>query len=104
MNNFKLELANKFEEESSKKKLMSIMKDQTSKTHFFNFLKSKQYQNLLKTIDSDQITKDFTKAMDEGFSLEDIMTQYEKYKTSEITFEQVAERRAEILKTRKLLK
>ena len=93
----------KFTDKDDKKKFKSMMKDKTAKTDFFNFLKSRQYQNLLKTIDSDQLIEDFTKAMDEGFTIEDIMAQYEIYQTSEMTFEQVDERRAEILKTRKLL-
>lgn len=82
----------KFEPEDQKR-FNKIMKDPASKAKFFEFLKSKQFKQLTKDIDSDQLIEDFTKAMDEGFSLDDIMKQYEVFQTTEMTFEQVAERR-----------
>jgi|GEM_PF-3423617 hypothetical protein len=98
-------LTEKFTDKEDQKKFKSMMKDATSKNQFFNFLKSRQYQNLMKTVDSDQLIEDFTKAMDEGFSLDEIMTQYEIFQNSEMTFEQVAERREQIINSgRQLLK
>jgi len=91
-------LTEKITDINDKKKFKSMMKDATSKAQFFTFLKSRQYQNLLHTVDSDQLIEDFTKAHDEGFSLEEIMQQYEIYQTTELTFEQLEERRAEIKK------
>lgn len=85
-------------------KFNKMMKDKEKKDNFYKFLRSRQYQTLIKNyLDSDQLVEDFTKASDEGFSIDEIMTQYEIFQNSEMTFEQVDERRAEILKTRKLL-
>lgn len=96
-------LTEKITDTDNRKKFKSMMKEATSKAQFFSFLNSRQYENLLSSLDSDQLIEDFTKAHDEGFTLDEIMQQYEIYQTSEMTFEQVDERRAEILKNRKLL-
>jgi hypothetical protein len=61
---------------------------------FFQFLSSQQFKTLSKYADSDQIIEDFTKAIDEGFSIDDIMEGYEDFLNSDMTFEQVNERRS----------
>jgi flavodoxin len=61
---------------------------------FFQFLSSQQFKTLSKYADSDQIIEDFTKAVDEGFSVDEIMKGYEDFLNSEMTFEQVNERRS----------
>jgi hypothetical protein len=60
---------------------------------FFQFLSSQQFKTLSKYADSDQIIEDFTKANDEGFSVDEIMQGYEEFLNSDMTFEQVQERR-----------
>jgi hypothetical protein len=60
---------------------------------FFQFLSSQQFKTLSKYADSDQIIEDFTSADSEGFSLDTIMQGYEEFLNSDMTFEQVSERR-----------
>lgn len=88
-----------------KKKFKKMMKDTDRKSEFYEFLRTRQFEHLRKNyVDSNQLIEDFTKASDEGFTIEEIMQQYEAFQNSEMTFEQVDERRTEILKTRKMLK
>lgn len=88
-----------------KKKFKKMMKDTDRKAEFYEFLRTRQFEHLRKNyVDSNQLIEDFTKASDEGFTIEEIMQQYEAFQNSEMTFEQVDERRTEILKTRKMLK
>jgi hypothetical protein len=60
---------------------------------FFQFLSSEQFKNLSKYVDSHQLIEDYDLAMTQGFSKEEIEKQYQQYLNSEMTFEQVAERR-----------
>lgn len=64
-----------------------------NKTQFFNFLSSKQFKTLCKMVDSDQIIEDFTQAMDDGYTASEIRKQYDEFLNSDMTFEQIAERR-----------
>lgn len=63
------------------------------KKKFFQFLSSQQFKTLSKYADSDQIIEDFATATRDGFSIDEIMQGYEEFLNSEMTFEQVAERR-----------
>lgn len=67
---------------------------------FFDFLSSSQFKALLRYIPSDKLVEDFTKANDEGFSVDQIMQDYETFMNSSMTFEQVEERRQAIIKSR----
>lgn len=61
---------------------------------FTDFLYSQQFKTLKQLADSNQVLEDFNKAIDEGFTVKQIMKQYQQFLTSDMTFEQVAERRA----------
>lgn len=61
--------------------------------NFSQFLYSQQFKTLRGMVDSNQVLEDFNQAMDEGFTVKQIMRQYEKFITTDMTFEQVAERR-----------
>lgn len=61
---------------------------------FFAFLGSQQFKSLSKIVDSDQLVEDFSQAIDDGYNAAEIQQQYEDFLTSEMTFEQVQERRA----------
>lgn len=61
---------------------------------FYDFLTSKQFETLKMFADSDTIIEDFDTALSEGFTIYDIMRDYDLYLRSEsITFEQLQERR-----------
>jgi hypothetical protein len=60
---------------------------------FFNFLSSKQFESLSMRVDSNQVVSDYDKANDEGFNTEQIQKQYDEFLNSDMTFEQVEERR-----------
>jgi hypothetical protein len=63
---------------------------------FFEFLSSQQFKTLSSYADSDQIIEDFNVAIDDGFSIKQIERQYTEYLNTEMTFEQVAEKREKI--------
>jgi hypothetical protein len=62
---------------------------------FFDFLSSQQFKSLSMRVDSNQVVSDFTQANDEGFSPEQITKQYDEFLNSDMTFEQVEERRSQ---------
>lgn len=78
-------------------KHVQIFKDKgieiVDKKKFFNFLSSKQFKTLSKYVPSDELVEDFNNAMDDGYKVGEIKKQYQDYLNSEMTFEQVAERR-----------
>lgn len=61
---------------------------------FTQFLYSEQFKDLKKYVASDQLLTDFSKAMDDGATPQQIMADYEDFMNSDITFEQIAEQRA----------
>lgn len=67
---------------------------------FEDFLKSSEFKKLKSRIDSDQIFEDFAEALNEGEEYQDIIAGYREYLDTEMTFEQVAEKR----KQKRLLK
>jgi hypothetical protein len=60
---------------------------------FFQFLSSQQFKMLNKYVDSHQLIEDYDLALTQGFTDEEIRKQYGMFLMSEMTFEQVAERR-----------
>lgn len=60
---------------------------------FKSFLSSKQFKTLKKMVDSDELIEDFSSASDEGFSLDEIMSQYQEFLDSNITFDELEELR-----------
>lgn len=66
----------------------------SNKKKFFEFLSSNQFEVLSKYVDSDQVIEDFNVAIGDGVSIDDIMQGYDEFLNSEMTFEQVAERRS----------
>lgn len=68
---------------------------------FQQFLESSEYKSLKKTVDSKQIMEDFALAMsDDSEDYDDIMREYREYLNTNMTFEQVNEKR----RSKKLLK
>ena len=63
------------------------------KDKFYQFLSSQQFKTLSKYADSEQVIQDFNRAIDDGFSLDEIMKGYDEFLNSDMTFEQVEERR-----------
>lgn len=61
-------------------------------TDFAMFLSSKEYKELRKRVASEQIIEDFLSA-NKTENYEEIMKSYQDFLTSELTFEQVEERR-----------
>lgn len=60
---------------------------------FEDFLKSSEFKKLRKRVDSDQIFEDFAEALNEEAEYQDIIAGYREYLDTEMTFEQVAEKR-----------
>lgn len=67
---------------------------------FEEFLKSSEFKKLKSRVDSDQIFEDFAEALNEGEEYQDIIAGYGEYLDTEMTFEQVDEKR----KQKRLLK
>ena len=67
---------------------------------FEEFLKSSEFKKLKSRVDSDQIFEDFAEALNEGEEYQDIIAGYREYLDTEMTFEQVDEKR----KQKRLLK
>lgn len=67
---------------------------------FEEFLKSSEFKKLKSRVDSDQIFEDFAEALNEGEEYQDIIAGYREYLDTEMTFEQVGEKR----KQKRLLK
>lgn len=67
---------------------------------FEEFLKSSEFKKLKSRVDSDQIFEDFAEALNEGEEYQDIIAGYREYLDTEMTFEQVGEKR----KRKRLLK
>lgn len=61
---------------------------------FETFLKSKEWKKLKKRVDSDQVMEDFALALQEDTPIEEIYAGYREFLDTEMTFEQVAEKRA----------
>ena len=61
---------------------------------FLNFLNSSQFKSMSMRAPSDEVIDDFLSAFDEGFNMEQIMTQYNYFlNSSRMTFDQIADRR-----------
>lgn len=61
--------------------------------NFFEFLNSQQFLTLSGFADSEDIIDDFAQALNQGFTKEEIQLQYQDFLITDMTFEQVAERR-----------
>lgn len=62
---------------------------------FLNFLNSSQFKAMSMRAPSDEIIDDFLSAFDEGFNIQQIMTQYDYFlNDNRMTFDQIADRRA----------
>lgn len=69
---------------------------------FLNFLNSSQFKSMSMRAPSDEIIDDFLSAFDEGFNMEQIMTQYNYFlNASRMTFDQIADRRAALRRYRR---
>lgn len=87
-------LESTFENKQEFNKFKKNMKNKDYKKKFFDFLSSQQFKTLSKYADSNQIIEDFTRASDEGYSMDAILDQYQEFLQNDMTFEEVAERRA----------
>ena len=63
------------------------------KHDFFQFLYSKQFQQLRKTIDSNVLIEDFKNAQEQGFSLNEIMKQYEQHLINGLRIDEIQDLR-----------
>lgn len=66
----------------------------TNWKEFETFLKSKEWKKLKKRVDSDQVMEDFALALQEDTPIEEIYAGYREFLDTEMTFEQVSEKRA----------
>lgn len=82
-----------FQNKEDRKKFKEMLKDKESKKRFYDFLSSQQFKTLSKYADSNQVIEDFIRANDEMIPLDEIMKGYDEFLNSDMTFEQVAERR-----------
>lgn len=62
------------------------------KQSLYNFLSSKQFEQLKKYADSDQLIEDFIEASDENIPLEELYSAYEDFLRGEIYADEVLER------------
>lgn len=72
------------------------LKTKSDKKKFFDFLSSQAFKTLSKYADSNQVRDDFGKAIDEGYSVDEILKGYDEFIENDMTFEEVSERRAKI--------
>lgn len=63
------------------------------KHDFFQFLYSNQFQQLRKTIDSNVLIEDFKNAQEQGFSVDEIMKQYEQHILNGLTIDEIQDLR-----------
>lgn len=86
-----------YQKEAFEKKLkeegINVTDEELDKLH--DFLQSKEFESLRKYIDSDQVIEDFAQSLIEGAAESEIMEGYRKFleDDSEMTFEQIRERR-----------
>ena len=66
----------------------------TNWKEFETFLKSKEWKKLKKRVDSDQVMEDFALALQEDTPIDEIYAGYHEFIDTEMTFEQVSEKRA----------
>lgn len=86
-------LTESFEDKELAKKFTKGMKNTSYKKKFYEFLSSQQFKTLSKYADSNQVKEDFARAIDEGFTPDEIMKGYEEFLQNDMTFEEVEERR-----------
>ena len=68
-----------------------------NKNDFMQFLYSKQFQQLRKTIDSNVLLEDYANAQEQGFSVNEIMEQYEKHLLDGLSLDEIQERRNSVV-------
>ena len=88
--------------DNARKRIENQIKDSTGDENFkitnwkeFEaFLKSSEWKKLRKRVDSDQVMEDFALALQEETPIDEIYAGYHEFLDTEMTFEQVSEKRA----------
>ena len=74
-----------------------VQTDSINKNDFMQFLYSKQFQQLKKTIDSNVLLEDYANAQEQGFSVNEIMEQYEQHLRNGLTLDEIQEKRESVV-------
>lgn len=84
------------------KRIINNLKDngvktsRISKPEFMQFIHSKQFNQLRRTIDSTVLLEDTIDAMQSGYDIKQIMEQYEEHLRNALTLDQIQERRGNV--------